>query len=58
MRDMLKEFGELFIKQVRDNSISILEKTITGEMKAPFDQVLHQKISNLSNEQIEVLSSK
>lgn len=55
MNDMLNEFGELFIKQVRDNSISVLEKAIAGEMKAPADQVLHQKISSLSNEQIEIL---
>jgi len=55
MSEILNEFGELFIKQVRDNSISILEKTIRGEMRAPADQELHRKISSLSNAEIEIL---
>jgi hypothetical protein len=49
------EFGEFFIKQVRDNSITILEKTISGEIKAPADQMLYEKINTLSNDQIEIL---
>ncbi|WP_315823689.1 hypothetical protein [Paraflavitalea speifideaquila] len=55
MAEELNEFGELFIKEVRDGSISILEKIINGQMKGAENKELHHRITKMSENDIEVV---
>lgn len=49
MEDCLEKFGKEFIKDVRDRSIRIFDKTIQGAMKDDSSQKLYEKINLLSD---------
>jgi hypothetical protein len=54
MEDPLYEFGEAFIKEVRDNVLPLLEAKLTGTVMPPIS-ILDSKISKLSSNEIEIL---
>lgn len=47
----LENFGEVFIDEVRDNTIDIFEKMLDGKMKGLTAQVVHDKISDFNEQQ-------
>ena len=55
MNKNLNKFGELFINEVRDVTISSLDKMIDGTMKGITAQEIKEKFLNISNEYIEIV---
>lgn len=51
MSDNLQEFGELFINDVRDNTIETFEKMFDGRMKGLTAEKVREKIEILDKEQ-------
>lgn len=57
MENQLSNFGENFIKEVRDNSLFVLQGIIDGHMKSQEDQELHMTIKSMSSEDLDILKS-
>ncbi|MDA3613484.1 hypothetical protein [Polluticaenibacter yanchengensis] len=55
MEDRLSEFGEIFIKSVRDNTLFVIEGIINGHMKSDIDKKMYKDIKELPLESIELL---
>lgn len=53
----LDHFGETFIQFARDNPISIMDKTLEGQMKSLRSAQLHQFLQSLNEEQREMVKS-
>lgn len=53
----LDQFGEEFIKQVRDRSFRKYLKTKAGEMKSPTDIRLYEQLKSLTEEQLHIVDS-
>lgn len=51
----LDNFGKVYINQVRDNSLFLLDAIITGHMKDNKSQLLHNQLKNLSDKEIELI---
>lgn len=51
MDNCLNEFGEAFIKEVRDRTIRLFDKKVQGIMKDKDSQLLFEKVNKLSDEQ-------
>lgn len=57
MNNNLSNFGDLFIKSVRDNTLFVLEGIINGHMQSPVDKEMHEMINRMSSENIEILKA-
>jgi hypothetical protein len=55
MEAHLSEFGESFIKRVRDNSIFVFEGIISGHMKDSESKALHERLKEMSDEEVALL---
>ena len=51
MKNKLEIFGEIFIDEVRDNTIEIFEKIFSGEMKGLTAKCIQDKIKIFNEEQ-------
>lgn len=51
MDNCLNEFGEVFIKEVRDRTIRLFDKKVQGIMKDKESQLLFERVSKLSEEE-------
>lgn len=51
----LQQFGQIYISQVRDQTISEILSLIRGEMKDAKSAEIHKKISSLDSETTEIL---
>lgn len=51
----LDNFGKVYIKQVRDNSLFLLNAIITWHMKDNKSQLLHNQLKNFSDKEIELI---
>ena len=56
MGKILKDFGKLFIENVRDNSLFVFEGIISGHMKDAESQKLHQELKGLSKQELALIS--
>ena len=57
MDNKLSNFGELFIKSVRDNTLFVLENVIAGHMKSDIHKEIHEQIKGLSNDDLHLLKT-
>ncbi len=55
MKKKLDNFGENFIKSVRDNTLFDFDLIVDGKMKSQRAILLHEQIAKLDNEQVELL---
>ena len=51
----LDNFGKVYINQVRDNSLFLLNAIITGHMTDNKSQLLHNQLKNFSDKEIELI---
>jgi hypothetical protein len=55
MEKLLSNFGEQFIKSVRDNTLFVLEGIISGHMKSDTYKLMHQEIIKMPEVQVALL---
>lgn len=55
MEDYLSQFGQLFISQVRDQSLLTLDHIVSGHMKDERSQELHRLLRELPASQMQLL---
>ena len=51
MDKCLEEFGEIFIKEVRDRTIDLFDRKMQGLMRSKESQLLFEKMNKLNEEQ-------
>ncbi|MEE6032937.1 hypothetical protein [Avibacterium paragallinarum] len=51
----LEKFGEIYIHEVRDRSLSLLYKLLEGKIKAPRLLRLQEELNNLDNQKRKVI---
>ena len=56
MDNYLEEFGEIFIKEVRDRTIDIFDRKTQGLMKSKESQLLFERVTKLNDEQKSLIS--
>jgi len=55
MEKELSNFGELFIKDVRDNSLFVFEGILSGHMKGVENKNLCEKLNGLSEQELTLI---
>ena len=56
MDNYLEEFGEIFIKEVRDRTIDLFDRKTQGLMKSKESQLLFERVTKLNDEQKSLIS--
>lgn len=54
-KELLRQFGEMFVEEVRTRTLWQMDKIFSGELKGEAAQKLHVKLAHFSPEDMEVI---